>query len=56
VREEKMKEIEIGQGWHCFEVKKQEMDPQNLGVSYRANCGHGRKIGPQAITAERVCL
>jgi len=22
VREEKMKEIEIGQGWHCFEVKK----------------------------------
>ena len=51
-----MKEIEIGQGWHCFEVKKTRDGSSKPGVSYRAHCGHGRKIGPQAITAERVCL
>ena len=41
VREEKMKEIEIDQKWHFFEVKKTKMDPQRLGASYRATYGLG---------------
>jgi len=41
VREEKIKQIEIDQRWHFLRSKKQEVDPQSLGPSYRANYGLG---------------
>ena len=55
------KKLKLTKG-HIFGGKKQEMEPQSLGPSYRANyglsCGqsqwdNGRKIVPSTITAER---
>ena len=37
MREEKIREIEVGQRWHFLRSKKHEMDPPSLGASYRVN-------------------
>jgi len=41
VIEEKIKATEIDQRWHFWRSKKQQMDPQSLGLSYRANLWSG---------------